>query len=111
MSKFKKILVILLITGCATLSNEHYKQEKAEPKYKLGDCLNVFDPETGKANPKDIVRVDFIGETRYYYRWWTYLNQWALELNTGIGEFAVFENMTNIVDCPDKPKVKEQRTK
>lgn len=100
----KYFIIVLLLISCATLDEDVLKT-KAQPKYQVGQCYNVFDPETGKVNPKDIVRIEAIGQERYYYRWWTYLNEWALEINTGIGKFEVFERMTSLVDCP-KEKTK-----
>lgn len=108
----KYLAALFLVVSCATAEVVDFPKEvvpvpfvtPAPPphKYEVGQCFVVFDPQSGKSNPKDIVRVESIDTTRYVYRWWTYLQEWALDTNVGIGRFDLFESMTKEVPCPKK---------
>lgn len=103
----KYLLLLLLAASCATAEVMDYPTplvsivgEPDPHKYQVGQCFQVFDPQTGKSNPQDIVRVEQIDAHQYVYRWWTYLHNWAIDTNVGIGKFKLFESMTLEVKCP-----------
>jgi hypothetical protein len=75
--------------------------EKHNPIYKIGECVMVFDPDSGYYRNQDIVRIEGISSTKYYYRWWLPMAQkWASSTNSGIGKFTTFESMTFKTNCP-----------
>lgn len=103
------LVFIFTVVSCATAEVVDFPKELPIPfvtpapvphKYTVGQCFVVFDPKTGKSNPTDVVRVESIDSTRYIYRWRVYQAEWALDVNTGIGRFDLFESMTKEVPCP-----------
>lgn len=101
----RTIFSLLFLAGCiTTIDSEDLipppLKEKPTLKYKVGQCVNVFDPETGKGRPDEIVRVEAIYEDVYYYRWWLPQKEWALDINHGIGKYETFEKMTYLAECP-----------
>jgi hypothetical protein len=106
--KYNYLLLLGLVGCCTTATVADYPPEtivavipKIEPhKYSVGQCFQVFDPQTGKTNPADIVRVESISPTSYVYRWRVYQSEWALDTNMGIGRFELLESMTKEVKCP-----------
>lgn len=100
------LIILIILNGCAyrPASNvDNFKLEegskKSHAKYKIGDCLYLIDPENGRGNKNDIMRIDEITEEGYYYRWWTYQKEWALELNFRTHDR--FERMVKLTECPD----------
>lgn len=95
-----RFLLLFLLSGCLP----HMQDDvilNYNPLYKIGDCVIVFDPETGYYRDRDIVRIEGISSTKYYYRWWLpFVSNWALDTNSGIGTFTTFENMTFKTNCP-----------
>lgn len=100
----KYIITLLLLVSCATAEVMDYpKLTLTTPeahKYSVGQCFVVFDPESGKSNPQDIVRIERIEISMYIYRWWVYQGGWAVDTSFGIGKFTVFESMTKVIKCP-----------
>jgi hypothetical protein len=93
--------ILIAVVGCVTvIHDEQVLKEKANLKYKVGDCVNVFDPETGKGRKDEIVKIEAIKDNVYHYRWWLPQREWALDLNSGIGKAETFEKMTYLSECP-----------
>lgn len=109
----QRLILLYLLTGCTTPEvvlpardslevSASIDLEVPDTKYKIGQCLSVFDHENGKGDKRDILIIDDITKTKYIYRWWIYwTNSWARETNEGIGEFSLFERMTKEAECPD----------
>lgn len=95
-------ILLLFLAGCITIGDydDLFPKEKVQPQYKVGQCFIVFDPESNKYRPDDIVKVEAIYNNVYWYRWWLPQKEWALELNSGIGKFETFERMTYLTECP-----------
>lgn len=108
----KYLILLFLLSACAKeqvilpvqepiQSAPETSKSIPETKWKIGQCLYLVDHLTGKGNPKDILKVDNITETKYIYRWWIYLtNSWSIDTSDGIGEFKLFESMTRESECP-----------
>lgn len=82
-------------------SSEETKKEKP-PRYQVGDCLMLVDPETGSKPTRHRVRVEKIDlrVRRYWYRWLMDTERWDSELSSAVGKFEVLEKITQKVNCP-----------
>lgn len=99
-----RLMLIMLLTGCATsnpISSQETKKEVA-PRYQTGDCLMIVDPSTGSKPTRHRVRVEKIDLRlkRYWYRWLLDSGRWDTELSSTVGRFEVLEKITQKVVCP-----------
>lgn len=94
------LLTLTLQVSCVTTTKIENKKTTNIPvtKYKVGECTYLVDPETGKGNRGDIMKIDSVTKTDYYYRWWVYQGGWALETN--IRSHSRYEAMTKPSKCP-----------
>lgn len=103
-----RLFLFLMLAGCASIPPPtEVPMQQHTPKYKVGDCLMVFDPTDNKPT-RQRVRVERVdtGLQRYFYRWLMDSGKWDSGLSSSVGKFKTLEKITKKVDdCPESVPV------
>ena len=99
-------MAVFFLFGCASTPQSSLPPapqiQETMPLYKIGDCLMLVDPITGKKPTRHRVRVEKIDlqKRRYWYRWLLDSGKWDSDLSTTVGKFETLEKITQKVKCP-----------
>jgi hypothetical protein len=87
-------LMVLVLLAVTLLGN---KKPTNVPKYKVGQCLYLFDPESKSGNKDDLLKITAVKNTKYSYIWYTIWSGWSKDVHTM--EVEVLERITKKRGC------------
>jgi len=97
----RKLFILFFMFGCQTIPTvKDLPKPTVKAKYQVGQCFYLWNNETNKGRIYDALRIESDTGTHYIYRWWTLLEEWAIDTNKRPYKFI--EDMTRPVKCPGK---------